>query len=259
NKAAAISLAEDAHAYGSKSILAAFTKSKGAIDEVKVADNDPTVGFEASIAFKAGASVQATGGVGGEIEVAFVETIKDEMGNSGAYDTASESSTVVSGKVSAAGWSVGLVGDWKANEVEVAVSLEKEHSTAPDEVAKHSVGSILSAVKGGASAFQMLSSPLETTKALAYHVGAMAKENAADLIDPQNIADARAGGQVGSQSIGVEVKLKFERQPFKLVGGSVKVTVIAAKITVKEALGAAASVGVDGSLSTGASFEAAWG
>lgn len=258
NKEAALKLAGDAHSFGVNEVMRTLNEAKKSLDSMQVVENDPNVGFEASIAFKAGASVQATGAASGEIEVARVISVGDKLGDK-KWNTDSTAATVVSGKITIGDWEAGLVGDWKKDDVEIAVSLSKKNSTAPAEKAKHSVGSILNAVKGSGSVLQMAGSPLDTTKAIARQVGAMVKENSKELTDPKNVADRLKGSMALEQSIGVEVKLKFARADWKLSGGSVKVTLVSAKLSAEKHLGAAAKVGVTGSVSTGGSFEAAWG
>lgn len=256
--AAAEKLAMDAHSFGISELARTFTESKKALDQVQIVKNDPSVAFEASVAFKAGVSVQASATTSAEIEVAAVTSIEDKGGQS-KWDTAAQSATVVSGKVAAGGFEAALVGNWKKDEVEISGEFKKQKSSAPEEVAKHSVGSVMSAVKGAGTGFQMLASPAATTRAVISQLGQVVADSAKDLVDPKKIAEAKAGSASVGQGIGIEVKLKFKRAGFKLAGGSVKITLTAAKIEAKKALGAAASVGVGGSLSKGVSFEAAWG
>ena len=258
DKAQAEKFASNAHAYGINELARTYNSALKALDQVQVVKNDPKVGFEASIAFKAGISVQATSTVGAEIEVAAVSSIEDKEGES-KWDTGTQDATVVSGKLTIGTFEVGLSGNWKPEDVEITGSFTKSHSTAPPEAAEHSVGGVMSAVKGASSAFQLLASPGATTRAVVQELGKVVQSSTKDLTDPAKIAE-RLKGQVNvGQSIGVEVTLKFKRQGFKLKGGGVKVTLTAMKIDAQKALGAAGSVGVSGSVSKGASFEASWG
>ncbi|WP_428262031.1 DUF4157 domain-containing protein [Haliangium sp.] len=256
DKATAKKYAKAVHKFGIFELERTYKEASEALDQINVVSNDPSVGFEASVAFKAGVALQANSTTNATIEAALVSSIKDDEGKE-QWDTSTKTAEVVSGKLPIGDFEVGLVGDWKKKHVEIALSVTENCSTAAPEEAENSLSSLFGAVQG--STFKKLTSPLATTKAIASQIGKLVADQTKALTDPKKIAERLKGKVDGSQSLGVEVKLKFKRDEFTLVGGSVKFTYVMSKVDAKKALGAAARVGVSGSVSAGTSIEMSWG
>ncbi len=229
-----------------------------AVDSVQMVSNDPAVGFEASVAFKAGASVQATPGLSGEVEVAFVNAIQDEAGQT-QWNHETQESTVVTGKVSAAGWEIQLTGDFKETEVEVGLGFTGKRLSTSPEAAEHSIQSVAQAVRGAQSGLQMLSSPLQTARTAANTIGEVISSEAAKFASPDEIANRRSGSTTGEASLGFEVKMKFDKDPFRAKGGGITIKLVDFKVSAEQGLGAAAAVGVSGSMEHSHTFEVSYG
>ncbi|TNF37822.1 MAG: DUF4157 domain-containing protein [Deltaproteobacteria bacterium] len=256
NKTAAIRAAHAASNFGVSQIDKSHNAAMKAVDDIQIIENDPDVGFEASVAFTAGASVQATSDIEGEFSIASVHAIQDEKGST-KWETGAEAATVVGGKVAFGGFEIELEGEFKEEEIEIGAKVTKEHTTADPEAAEHSVKSVINAVQGGG--YSLLESPLATVKAVGNELGKVITEGTEELTNAEKIEE-RLGGEVkAGQSIDLEVKLKFKRGSVKPIGGSVALTVTALKLDAEKALGKAAAVGVSGSVSRGVTFEASWG
>ena len=257
NKEAAEKIAMEAHQYAINEIVRTLTEAQAAVDKTQAVPNDPKVGFEASLAFKAGASVQAGPEATGEVSVAAVKTIEDKAGQS-KWDTEAKDSIVVAGKIAVGKFEAALEGTWKKDEVEIKGNFAGKSSTADPDVASHSVSSIAKAVKGGSSVMQLAGDPKGTTMKIIREVGGMVSAKSKEMTDPAKIAERRKGSMAGEQGFDVEVKLVFDREKGTLKGGGVKLTLITAKLSAEKHLGKAATVGVSGSVSTGTTFEVTW-
>ena len=229
--------------------------AQAALDRIQVVKNDPDVGFQASVAFKAGMSLQATSNTSAGIEYADVSSIEDKDGSEG-WNTDVESAKIVTGKLGGEGWETSLAGEWKKNSIDITGSFKKIVSAAPNEdETKKSISSVLNAVKKQGATFESFFSIKNTAETIKDTAETIVTE--VRSIVSKNIAQPGKDSWGKKQSREVEVKLTFQKEPFKLVGGSVKISVVS-KIDSESPL-LKTGIGVSGSLSMGTSFEASWG
>jgi|GEM_PF-3291512 len=166
----ALKLIDLAEAVGLDALTGSADRAGAALGELKLAPNDPKVGFTASLAFKAGVSSQLGTQATGEISLSAVSSIGDKVGET-TWDHRSEASQIVSARLAMPPWTTSLTGTFRPKTIEIAASFLNEKSTLKATEAKHTIKALAPAFKALKNAGGISAMPIHYAKGVVMTMG----------------------------------------------------------------------------------------
>ena len=232
----------------------------GQVDQIQCVKNDPSVGFEGSVSFKASGEVGINNDNKVELGVSRVVKVEDKVGDE-QFNHDTKTATEVFGKVSLAGGrAIGLkctfAPDWSAPknlDFEATIQLGEITTEAKQPSSNHASAFIQGINVSGGS---LLQSALDTAKSIGKQIGDGVVAQKDSYFSAESVKSRAGGGAVFKASLTVVPKLSFRVAGGSLsfAGGSCAVK-FERSLEVGAAFGKTAGVGVKGTIKKGVSVE----